>query len=92
MALRFEVKRPGIQWVNVAADLATAAAGGGVSNYSGKAKVIVFNGAGKHRVLESVDSEREAEERMSAIQRDSELLSTSAWCEKYDVPLSFAQG
>jgi hypothetical protein len=52
----------------------------------------VFNEAGKHRVLETVDSEGVADDRRVAIQRDYDLLSTEAWCEKYDVPTSFAEG
>lgn len=92
MTLRFETKKPGIQWAGVAVDLAGAAFGGGISNYSGKAKVVAFNEAGKHRVLEAVDSEQAALDRMAAIQRDYDLLSAEAWCDKYDVPISFAQG
>jgi hypothetical protein len=93
IALRFETKKPGIQWAGVTIDLMGAATGGGTSSsYSGKAKVVVFNEAGKHRVLETVDSEGVADDRRVAIQRDYDLLSTEAWCEKYDVPTSFAEG
>jgi len=70
MALRFETKKPGIQWAGVTIDLMGAATGGGTSSsYSGKAKVVVFNEAGKHRVLETVDSEGVADDRRVAIQR-----------------------
>ena len=57
-----------------------------------EAKVVAFNEAGKHRVLEAVDPDQTAEDRMVAIQRDYDLLSTEAWCEKYHVPTSFAEG
>lgn len=92
MALRFETKKPGVQWVGVALDLMGAATGGGISGYSGKAKVVAVNEAGKHRLLEAVDSEQAAEDRKRAIQRDHELLSIETWCDKYDVPISFAEG
>jgi hypothetical protein len=92
VALRFETKRPGIQWVGVTLDLVGAATGGGTSSYSGKAKVVAFNDAGKHRVIEALDSEQIAEDRRAAIQRDYDLLGTEAWCQKYDVPTPFAEG
>jgi hypothetical protein len=92
VALRFETKKPGIQWVGVALDLVGAATGGGTSSYSGKAKVVALNDAGKHRVIEALDSEQIAEDRRAAIQRDYDLLGTEAWCQKYDVPTSFAEG
>jgi hypothetical protein len=82
MALRFETKKPGIRWGEVALDLVGAANGGRVGSYLGKAKVVAFNEAGKHRVLEAVDSEQVAEDRRVAIQRDYDLLSIEAWCEK----------
>jgi hypothetical protein len=57
-----------------------------------EAKVVAFNDAGKHRVLEALDSEQIAEDRRTAIQKDYDLLGTEAWCQKYDVPTSFAEG
>jgi hypothetical protein len=93
MALRFEIKKPGVKWAGVAVDLVGAATGGGTSgNYTGKTKVVAFNEAGKHRILQAVDSERIAEDRKVAIQKDYELLGVKAWCTKYDVPTSFAEG
>jgi hypothetical protein len=91
--LRFETKKPGVQWAGVALDIVGAATGGGMSSsYSGKAKVVAFNDAGKHHVLEAVDTEEVAEDRRAAIQRDYELLGLQAWCQKYDVPPRFAEG
>jgi hypothetical protein len=93
MALRFEIKKPGIRWAGVAIDLVGAATGGGTSgSYTGKTKVVAFNEAGDDRILQTVDSERIAEDRRAAIQRDYELLSIEAWCRKYDVLISFAEG
>jgi hypothetical protein len=92
MGLRFETKKPGVRWAGVALDIAGAATGGGMSNnYSGKAKVVAFNEAGKHHVMVAVESEQVAEDRKSAIERDYELLSLQAWCNKYDVPRRFAE-
>ncbi len=93
MALRFETKKPGVQWAGVALDIVGAAIGGGMSSsYSGKAKIVAFNEAGKHHVLEAADTEELAEDRMAAIERDYDLLSLQAWCEKYKVPTAFAEG
>jgi hypothetical protein len=93
MALRFEIKKPGIKWTGVAVDLVGAATGGGTSgHYTGKTKVVAFNDAGKQRILQSVDSERIAEDRRVAIQNDYQLLSIEAWCRKYEVPTEFAEG
>jgi hypothetical protein len=93
VTLRFETKKPGIHWVGVAADILGAATGGGMSSdYSSKAKVVAFNEAGKHHVMEAVDSEDMAEDLMAATERDYALLTIEAWCEKYDIPMSFADG
>ena len=93
VALRFETKKPGVQWAGVALDIVGAATGGGTSSsYSGKAKIVAYNEAGKHHVLEAVDTEAVAETRRAAIERDYELLSLQAWCEKYSVPTRFAEG
>lgn len=62
------------------------------SDYSGKAKIVAFNEAGKHHVMEAVDTQEVAEARRAAIERDYELLSVQAWCEKYNVPTRFAVG
>jgi len=92
MSLRFEIRKPKIQWVNVVGDLVGAATGGGTSsNYSSKAKVMAINDAGRRRAVGAADSEQSAEDRMVAIQADYESLSISMWCQKYDVPDSFAQ-
>jgi hypothetical protein len=92
VALRFETKKPRIQWVGVALDIVSASTGGGTSSYSGKVKVVAFNDAGKHRVIDAMDSDQDAEVRRVAIERDYDLLGTEAWCQKYDVPTSFAEG
>jgi len=93
MALRFEIKKPGVKWTGVAVDLVGTATGGGTSgNYTGKTRVVAFNEAGKHRILQAVESERIAEDRRMAIQKDYELLGMEAWCRKYEVPISFAEG
>jgi hypothetical protein len=92
MALRFETKKPGVAWTRVALDVAGAAAGGTMSSgYSGNAKVIALNQAGKHHVLEAVESEEVAEDRRTAIERDYDLLGLQSWCEKYNVPRRFAE-
>jgi hypothetical protein len=58
---------------------------------TGKAKVVAFNDAGKHHVLEAVGSEAMAEDRKTAIERDYKLLGLEAWCEKYNVPKRFVE-
>jgi len=92
MALRFETKKPGVHWAGVALDIVGAATGGGMSSdYSGKPRVVAFNDAGKHHVMDAVESEEFAEDRRAAIERDYELLSLQTWCEKYGVPIRFAE-
>jgi hypothetical protein len=93
VALRFETKKPGVQWAGVALDIVGAATGGGMSSrYSGKAKIVAFNEARKHHVVGAADSGELAEDRRAAIERDYELLSIQAWCQKYKVPTRFAEG
>lgn len=93
MALRFETKKPRVQWAGVALDIVGAATGGGMSSdYFGRARVFAFNEAGKHHVMEAVESEEVAEDRRAAIERDYERLSLLDWCEKYDLPRRFAEG
>ncbi|HZM53496.1 MAG TPA: hypothetical protein VFC03_00540 [Acidimicrobiales bacterium] len=94
MALRFVTTKAKVRWGKVALDLVVGAVFGDVvsNSYSGNAKVVATNDSGKHRVVESVDTEQSVEDRMAIIQSDYDLLSTQAWCEKYGVPVPFAQG
>jgi hypothetical protein len=94
MALRFVTTKAKVRWDKVAIDLVVGPliGDGVVGSYSGRAKVMAVDDAGHHRVVEAVDAEESAEDRMAVIQRDYELLDTQAWCEKYNVPLPFAMG
>jgi hypothetical protein len=94
MGLRFETTKRKVRWDKVAVDLVVGPLiGDGVAgSYSGKAKVVAVNDAGQDRVVEAVDTELSVEDRMADIQRDYELLSAQAWCEKYKVPITFAEG
>ncbi len=94
MGLRFVTTDVKVRWDKVALDLVVGnlLGGGVVSSYSGKAKVVAVNDAGEAQIVETVDPDQSAEDRMALIQADYELLSTHAWCEKYKVPLAFAIG
>lgn len=43
-------------------------------------------------MVETLDPDQSAEDRMDVSQRDYELLATQAWCETYNVPILFAEG
>lgn len=73
-------------------DLIGAASGGSVSNVGKSARVIVVNRRNKMHTLEQLGTSEGATTRMHEIERDLELLSFTAWCEKYDVPESFVSG
>jgi len=54
-------------------------------------EVAAFNSVGRKHVLDVMDSDEEAEERAATIEKDLEDLEIGDWCERYSVPLSFAQ-
>ncbi len=93
MALRFVTTDAKVRWDKVALDLVVGnlLGSGVVSSYSGKAKVVAVNNGGEAQVVETVDPDQSAEDRMALIETDYELLSTHAWCEKYNVPITFAE-
>jgi hypothetical protein len=66
---------------------------GGFKSYSGRGpSVVVENAHGDKRVVEVTKTMREAQDRAARIERDFKALSTSEWCERYDVPVSFVTG
>ena len=94
MALRFVTTKPKVQWGKVALDAAVGAIFGDVvsNNYSDHAEVQAVNDAGEYQVVETVDPNESAEHRMAVIQGDYDLLTIQAWCEQYNVPITFAEG
>jgi hypothetical protein len=54
--------------------------------------VVVHNANGEKRVLEVTKTDKEARDRLAAIEKDFKTLNTAQWCERYDVPLSFMSG
>lgn len=53
---------------------------------------MVENTHGDKRVVEVTKTLKEAQDRAATIERDFTTLSTSEWCERYDVPVSFVMG
>jgi hypothetical protein len=53
---------------------------------------VVYNSSGDKRVLETTNTVKEARKRAAAIEQDFKTLGTAQWCERYDVPPSFASG
>ncbi len=69
------------------------AAGSQFESYSGRGpSVVVQNANGEKRVLEVTKTVKEARERAASIERDFKALTTTEWCEHYDVPVSFVSG
>jgi hypothetical protein len=54
-------------------------------------EVAVYNSVDRRHVLDVVDTDQEAEERAAVIAEDLETLGTTAWCQRYHVPLSFVE-
>jgi hypothetical protein len=54
-------------------------------------EVVVINSDGRRHVLDVLDTDDEAEERAAVIDRDLQNLDIGEWCERYSVPLSFAE-
>jgi hypothetical protein len=62
-------------------------------DYSGRGPtVVVQNAFGEKRVLEAAKNMKEARARAAAIEDDYKTLSTTQWCQRYDVPASFVTG
>jgi hypothetical protein len=53
---------------------------------------MAVNDAGHFQVVEAVHPKLSVEDRIAEIQNDYDLLSTQAWCEKYNVLVPFAEG
>jgi hypothetical protein len=94
MALRFVTTESKTRWDKVALDLVLGnlLGGGVVSSYASNPKVVAVNDAGQAKVIETVDTALSVDDRLDDIQRDYDLLSIEEWCEKYDVPVPFAEG
>jgi hypothetical protein len=54
-------------------------------------EVVVLNSVGRRHVLDVLDTDEEAEERAAVIEGDLQILDIGEWCERYSVPLSFAE-
>jgi len=91
--LRFEAAKGKVAWGTYFQDLMRPKFGGGFTSYSGRGpSVVVENARGDTRVLELTKTMKEARDRASTIEQDFKTLSTSEWCARYDVPISFVTG
>ena len=97
--LRFEVIKSKISWGAYFRDQMKPRFGGVVSgtagfeDYSGRGpSVVAENAAGEKRVLAVTKKPQEAEDRAVVIENDFKTLGAAAWCERYDVPMSFVSG
>ncbi|HEX4127407.1 MAG TPA: hypothetical protein VHX67_07495 [Acidimicrobiales bacterium] len=55
-------------------------------------EVVLHNSAGVRLVVKVADSDEQAQEFASVMDKDRTLLSPSEWCKRYEVPPSFADG
>jgi hypothetical protein len=93
--LQFGVEKAKINWAIYLQDMfrSRGSASSQFQSYSGKGpSVVVQNAQGEKRVLEGTRNVKEARDRAAAIEKDYKALSAAEWCERYDVPLSFATG
>jgi hypothetical protein len=93
--LRFGVEKSKIKWGAFFRDLGRSdpATASQFENYSGRGpSVVIHNEDGEKRVLEATKTMKEARERATAIEQDFKTLGTTAWCDRYDVPMSFVTG
>jgi hypothetical protein len=52
-------------------------------------EVTAYNTKGERRVIEVLDTDEEAQERVSTVIDDFTTLPVEDWCDRYDIPLSF---
>jgi hypothetical protein len=97
--LRFEVIKSKISWGAYFRDQMKPRFGGvasgstGFEDYSGRGpSVVAENAAGEKRVVAVTKKLQEAKEKAVLIENDFTTLGAAAWCERYDVPLSFVSG
>jgi hypothetical protein len=90
MGVRFEVTKPTTSWLFALLDGLT---GGPGSDYQGKLpEVAIISSAGEPRVLDVLDTEEEANNRLAVITDDLATLDLDTWCAHYEVPESFFDG
>lgn len=91
--LRFEATKAKLSWGTYFQDLMRPKFGGGFKSYSGRGpSVVAENRTGERRVVEVTKTMKEAQDRAATIEQDFKTLSTSEWCERYEVPSSFMTG
>ena len=92
--LRFEVEKTKFNLVALLRDgwLGKTSINGRYENPVKGPSVVVQNRNGEKRVLEVTKTVKEARDRAAAIEKDFKTLNTAQWCERYDVPDSFASG
>jgi hypothetical protein len=91
-SLVFSVEKSKIRWGTYLQDMlrARGSASSEFQSYSGRGpSVVVRNGRGEKRVVAVTTSTQEARERAGAMEADYQRMGPAAWCERYDVPLSF---
>jgi hypothetical protein len=94
--LRFAVEKAKINWGTFFQDMMRSGRGAASSqfeNYSGRGpSVVACNANGEKRVIRVTKKLKDAHDQAGIIERDFRTLSTSEWCERYDVPASFVTG
>jgi hypothetical protein len=91
--LRFEVIKSKISWGAYFRDQMRPKFGGGFEDYAARGpSVVAENAAGEKRVVAVTKKLQEAKEKAVLIEKDFTTLGAAAWCERYDVPLSFVSG
>jgi hypothetical protein len=66
---------------------------GGVKSFpGGSPSVMAENSNDSRHVIAVAKTMEEAQKRAATIERDFDALSSTEWCERYDVPVSFVQG
>ena len=91
--LTVEVKRLKRSWTKFLLGAVSGSGSGAdwesISHYP---EVALYNSAGSRRVVKVADSNEQAQEFASVLEKDRTLLSASEWYERYEVPPSFADG
>jgi len=88
-SLRLELRKPTAGWGSAIAEAAMGDIPQGVGKLP---ELACYNSNGDPRVVEVVDSYEQAQERAPVIEEEFRSMDTSEWCERYGIPLAFANG
>jgi hypothetical protein len=91
--LRFGVEKGKIRWGTYFRDLMRPRFGGGFESYSGGgSSVVAQNSHGEKHVIAVFKTLQQAKDNAVIVESDFRTLGATAWCERYNVPLSFVSG